>query len=800
MNNKYFVRTVLALFLGLFLQVGNNTFAQDQKTLKGTQISDNTAPNTLSPLEFSLLELNSTERGFLMPRMTTAERDNIPTANLTAGLTIYNTTMGCVEFYNVTRQVWMNLCGDVEPAIFTIPNDKCGQIEKNITGDYIQGVLLDSRKNLISVEVSVSSPGTFDIEAVAYDDTGKENGYTFTSKGVFPTSGNFLLVLKGSGTPKKGYANANTKDEIRFTLNKKLSTCIAYNHVKPDFEPLVAAFDCTKPVGTEGKYKIDEPLTSANRLIASVKVTKPGRGKIYGEILASGEQKEVIKYESETIDFRLTDVGQVQNVILSPVYGTGKPTTAGELKGKLKLVSKGKNEYDPFAPEEIQTINGCDFKINVESTIAKISFSGNMEFESDMIGSGGYFMTPRTKMGSAGDRRFRMKVKVAVQTPGDFEIVTDTINGVYFRLTGNIPNTVTPGSIVPLVLIAYGESQSDQPPFTQRYVADITNFEQSKGLKSNSVNVEFVYQSMKMLSIGGQGWHPNGSYVAGDATWDGGRYLVSNPAFFAWNGVVRIDGLSMYGPQSYGDSRPKEPLDLMSNSGNDQLNSSLKDADMVFISGLYRNNTGIFTFVKEDKALLSLANYLKYSGGVVVYGEGGDGGYLTKLSSFLSDGGLVQATKKAPADAKKAAKFTSNSLGSRLIRGDGLYYFGKYGNVNLLGNNISGSNYGGEGVDTNISISLFGNYEALATYNSGGGVFAFRHTEFSFVGVGSSNFMGGRRALSGYTDGYPVRVDAKRSPATAPGTGGEVYNSWFVLNLIHWAIDEAQYNKTKNRQ
>jgi len=51
-----------------------------------------------APATSAMLELQSTSKGFLPPRMTSAERSSI--ASPVAGLMIFNTTRGCVELYD----------------------------------------------------------------------------------------------------------------------------------------------------------------------------------------------------------------------------------------------------------------------------------------------------------------------------------------------------------------------------------------------------------------------------------------------------------------------------------------------------------------------------------------------------------------------------------------------------------------------------------------------------------------------------------------------------------------------------
>ena len=68
-----------------------------------TQSTGNVGIGTASPNANALLDLTSTTRGFLPPRMTTAQRDAITTRP--AGLMIYNSSTARLEYYNGTAWV-----------------------------------------------------------------------------------------------------------------------------------------------------------------------------------------------------------------------------------------------------------------------------------------------------------------------------------------------------------------------------------------------------------------------------------------------------------------------------------------------------------------------------------------------------------------------------------------------------------------------------------------------------------------------------------------------------------------------
>ena len=61
------------------------------------------------------LEVESTSKGFLPPRMTTAQRDII--GSPVEGLTIYNTDNKCLEFFNVNHE-WISAC---DGSVVTTP-------------------------------------------------------------------------------------------------------------------------------------------------------------------------------------------------------------------------------------------------------------------------------------------------------------------------------------------------------------------------------------------------------------------------------------------------------------------------------------------------------------------------------------------------------------------------------------------------------------------------------------------------------------------------------------------------------
>jgi hypothetical protein len=66
------------------------------------------------PNPHAMLDVSSSGKGFLPPRLTTTERDAM-TGEIPAGLTIYNVTTNCLNFYN--GSAWQEQCGGSQGGI-----------------------------------------------------------------------------------------------------------------------------------------------------------------------------------------------------------------------------------------------------------------------------------------------------------------------------------------------------------------------------------------------------------------------------------------------------------------------------------------------------------------------------------------------------------------------------------------------------------------------------------------------------------------------------------------------------------
>lgn len=886
---KYFLKFAFFLLFSVVVQ------AQSTNTTKGTQVSDGTVLSTVhNPLTFSILDLSSVERGFLLPRMSTEERSAISIADIKPGLMVYNTTIDCIEFYSASHQLWLSLCGDEKaPAELEISNANCNNI--TISGNYAEGVFLNPRANIINLQVSVSVPGTYQIEAEAYNGNTK-NGYSFTTNGSFPAAGIYNVTLRGSGTPIKGYLRnisgeqIEKGDNIRFVLNGKESSCIAYNFVeskalKYDFTinqklvnkvykgvsiegrndileavvtnitmpgrieinsvsdngmlfsgsyvltptdvknrtttiklvakgtayvPMVTPmqfrsnsyvdysqgerevvvnkdvtvehvkleFICNNniyPFQVKGDWEVNKPFTVNHNLLVPIRVLAPGKAKV---VARTSNQGTTIVFASDIEDFSFDTgtTGQVRYLKLN--YKSGIPLKSGVTNLDIQLESQGPAEYgDTYPNYNIVEKSLCTYPVNVKGE-AKFDFSRNtnLRFEGNLKYSSVSFFTPRTDIDNKGNRNnFRLLLTTNVLEVGEYDFATQEINGITFTAKGSISNVGTQT----IVLYPNGKSGSDMP--TQKY--NLSNFGLNTGL---NVNVDFVYRQMTMYSIGNEGWHPGG--LTGG--WGGGPYLVRNKDNFGWNGIVRIADLKILLLRNDNDTQNTDTH--MSNSGMaGTFSTNISQSDMVFI-GAYNAGGNI---VKQPAQMSTLRDFVMNKKGALVYGEG-IAKHMTDFMNSLGTGSGSSSSISGTQHNQANRIVSSLSTKNRLILGESNKYFGQaYGSLPLSGKLLGGQTTGSEFFINSLPYQ----YEIIAQGNGvssgNNNVFAFVHRDLGFVGVNSSNFMGGyNRVTSGGNNNYPTGSYLGK-PVTTKFTGGDVYNSWFLLNLVHWAIDYVQENK-----
>lgn len=136
---------------------------------------------TTSPSPSAQLELNSTTKGFLMPRMTTLQRDGITSP--ATGLMVYNLSSNKLNYFNGT--IWLEITGPAAP-VSSVPGAPTTVLAT--VGNATASVAFTAPTNDGGVPITnyivTSTPGNFTGQGTAspITVTGLSNGtaYTFT--------------------------------------------------------------------------------------------------------------------------------------------------------------------------------------------------------------------------------------------------------------------------------------------------------------------------------------------------------------------------------------------------------------------------------------------------------------------------------------------------------------------------------------------------------------------------------------------------------------------------------------------
>lgn len=261
------------------------------------------------------LEVVSSDKGVLIPLLTTVERDAI--ANPVNGLMLFNTTTNCINYYNSKDEKWLNLCGGYDPAVISINCEN----SQGPSSDLTQKTALNTT-NTYALNLTVITSGTYDIVATS------GNGYIFTKTGLFPTTGNFDVVLQGQGAP----INSGT-DAISIELN---ATKVDLDCTLPPVKVNPETIDYTiipANCAVFGTYYESKTLNNTHYLEIEINVTNPG-------ILNLDTNAENgISFSSGSLTLGLG----VQKIKL---YGYGTPEKAGIFTGIQATDPQG-NTYNP---------------------------------------------------------------------------------------------------------------------------------------------------------------------------------------------------------------------------------------------------------------------------------------------------------------------------------------------------------------------------------------------------------------------------------------------------------------------
>ena len=791
------LKTIVSFLLILFIGISSSIAQTNMTKIKDGTISGTPA----TPNPGVILELESANKGFLAPRLTTQQRDAITGANRVDGLFIYNKTTGCFNYWSEAQDTWLSMCGTPPPAVFEITAAQCNAIKAN--GVFKQGEFLTA-SNYLSVPVTVTQHGTYEITALT------DNGYYFSAKGTFPSAGTYTLILQGVGTPNLGYDVGDQGDLLTISLNSKQVSCQTYIYVEN--ANVSYTVECNL-ITVEGEYMIGQVLRDTHKMILEVNVASTGYWSIAtntingysfrgsgmfdapgvqqivllgtGTPLAAGTNRFGLTTNSDTATRTSCDNIEVTvkpirytvdcaGVSFTGVYKQDEPVTAshtaklsvnitatGETLIKTNTVNgvyftSGPLSFDQLGAREVvltavgtpqasgthqyvlETTNGMEATCPFNMEVIAQPVSYSMACQS--VTTYGTF-APGVSMNAVN----RMMVTVDVQYPGDYTITTNLVNGVKFEGTGTFTTTGSQS----VVLWASGTPIDGG---THRYTITTDNL---IGGNTCNKNIEFQYRRIKVLGLGTFNYYPG----PGDSSYTAEGILVYD-GNFGPNGVVKINGIDIVnGRTSQGTA-----LRNLINTNN---------IDLIVVAQDYK---------ADDATVAVFEDFVKNKKGVLMYGQEGGYSNATKLINAIAY------------SANTAIVTTGRGMINPIVNVNDPFLNGPFGDIRGLD--------GGSDVNNSIYVTGFSNeYTTLSHQkNESSRAWILKHKTLGFVFIGDGGWIAGNAGNNSATI-WPAKITAVGAPVGKVYYDGvTVYNSTFYANAVAWAIQYIQENTDVNYQ
>jgi len=232
-------------YAGLSFATRNATDFGARLTIKS---AGNVGVGTETPNASAALEVSSTTKGFLPPRLNTDQRDAINPRP--AGLIIYNTTVNCMQYWNGTT--WAGNCEGEEAG--TVVSITCSSAVFS-PATFTQGT---TYTGTLTVPYTGGNGGTYSQTSFS------QNGLTFTLPAGTLINGDGNLVFNVAGTPSTAGAMSipisfgGTSCNVNATVTGGTATVVSLTCSSAVFSPV------TLTQGTAYTGTLTVPYTGGN--------------------------------------------------------------------------------------------------------------------------------------------------------------------------------------------------------------------------------------------------------------------------------------------------------------------------------------------------------------------------------------------------------------------------------------------------------------------------------------------------------------------------------------------------------
>jgi hypothetical protein len=234
----------------------------------------NVGIGTFKPDPSSIVDIKSTSKGLLIPRMSEDQRDLIPSP--ADGLIIYNLSSGCLNIYKASR--WVAFCETVKGSF---SNFDCQQIV------YIGTLLPDTPANGVSFGIPYMGGNGGSYSSMSFISSNVTTLSANLSAGQL-SSGNGVLFFQITGTPPSGNS---TKAEFEITVDGK--SCLINFNVGSGFSPTTVHCDASSPTDI---VNVTNPFTGKtwmDRNLGARRIAESSDDLLaYGDLFQWGRQAD----------------------------------------------------------------------------------------------------------------------------------------------------------------------------------------------------------------------------------------------------------------------------------------------------------------------------------------------------------------------------------------------------------------------------------------------------------------------------------------------------------------------------
>lgn len=822
--HSYILMIVAMLFsiATVFGQVGTNM----------TKIKDGSVPNSeVTASKTAVLELESTNKGFLLPRLTNAQRNAISIADKERGngLTIYNIDTDCVNYWSKKSNRWLSLCGTLPPATLDISDctniylETASNNKKLKQGEYLKDT------DLLYLTLTVKEAGTYNISATT------DNGYSFSRSGTFNTIGVFTISLEGIGTPLT--ANETIGDLVKFTINGSENTVCSNFRILVESSALDFSI-VSQDIEASWKAYIGVPLTATNNTIKlKVNVTNKGYWQIASEpSIVNGMSFNGSGVFNSAGEHEVELIGQ----------GTPKTHTPASQPTQFSFRTNSTTGDNPSFKLKVHVLP-VDFEMVCDNTAYPVEFRGEYKEDTEINRNNAILVPIRVKApgvvsemalnGKLIGNGINVDIKyVARDITLTFNTTRDNIQYVVFypektqviqkgvtmiKFTGITPTSAKwCGDVFPEIKVddqkirynvlcnsvrVFGNYNAETELSAEHYIELKVNvdYQGEYDISTNEVNGvkfsakgTFLGQGQQTIKLLAQGKYYTGGYInytittnssVGNTTCSatidvrereivvltlGNVNYGASPTANAYAGSAILKSIKNFGPN--GIVKVNNIRVLSTSVQGESLRSYIINNKIDIIHNVIGYNASDATlsvfdwFVKTEKGVLVISDENTVAKSTQTFIEGLIGGSIGRAnSSYTMVNPILTSAKEEAIINGPFGNLVGKYIGNDAH--NGWYYDGVVGNSNLV-----------------PLISKNGNPNH---------VWGLKHKDLGFAFFGDGGWPVGTITNTS-TVIWPAKYLADGTPISKSYDGGyEVYNSVLYANLMAWAIDYVKKNK-----